>query len=135
MGHADYLRKGDWNAICDRCGSKFKFSMLKKEWDGLYVCTSNRCWEPRQPQDYVKGIPDNMSVPISRPEAGNEFIQDVTVTEMPIVTIGMLKSISKYITIGVSSLVSLIAIYVPKPPPSKSPTAINGSAINVKTIG
>jgi len=25
------------------------------------------CWEPRQPQDFVKAIPDNMSVPWSRP--------------------------------------------------------------------
>ena len=32
------LVRGDWNAICDRCGFKFKASELKKTWDNLYVC-------------------------------------------------------------------------------------------------
>jgi hypothetical protein len=71
MGRADYHIGGDWNAICDKCGKKFKFSMLKKEWDGLYVCEKD--WEERQPQDYVKGVRDNMSVPVSRPEAPDLF--------------------------------------------------------------
>ena len=67
MGRADYYNGGNWNGICDRCGKKFKFSQLKKEWDGLFV--HEECFEIRQPQDYVKGVRDNMSVPISRPEA------------------------------------------------------------------
>jgi hypothetical protein len=71
MGRADYYNDGNWNAICDECGKKFKFSQLKKRWDGLFVC--EREWEPRHPQDFVKGIRDNMSVPISRPEASNLY--------------------------------------------------------------
>ena len=59
MGRADYYNDGNWNAICDECGKKFKFSQLKKRWDGLFVC--EREWEPRHPQDFVKGIRDNMS--------------------------------------------------------------------------
>jgi hypothetical protein len=85
MGHADYLRNGDWNCICDRCGSKFKFSQLKLEWDGLYVCTANGCFENRQPQDYVKGVRDDMSVPVSRPDQPPIYIQDEIVTEIPII--------------------------------------------------
>jgi hypothetical protein len=74
MGKADYYRSGDYNGICDRCGFKFKFSDLKLEWDGLYVCTANRCFEIRQPQDYVRGVRDNMSVPVSRPQAPDTFV-------------------------------------------------------------
>ena len=71
MGHADYLRNGDYNGICDACGHKYKFSQLKLRWDGLYVCSYD--WEARQPQDYVKGVRDNMSVPVSRPQAPDEY--------------------------------------------------------------
>jgi len=61
-----YYKKGDWNAICDRCGGVFKASELKKEWDGLMVC--KRDWEPRHPQERVKAKKDDQSVPWSRPE-------------------------------------------------------------------
>ena len=74
MGRSDFWSSGDYNAICDRCGFKFKFSELKKEWDGLYVCTANGCWEPRQPQDFVRGVNDHQSVPVSRPENPDVFI-------------------------------------------------------------
>ena len=43
MGKADYFILGAWNAICDRCGFKFKNSRLRKEWTGLMVC--NDCWD------------------------------------------------------------------------------------------
>lgn len=67
MGHADYLKLGDWNAICDRCGFKFKASELKETWDNLQVC--KECWEPRHPQDFLRGMPDDPSVPWSRPDS------------------------------------------------------------------
>jgi hypothetical protein len=72
MAHADYLKHGDYNAICDACGHKYKFSQLKLRWDGLYVCSYD--WEIRQPQDYVRGVRDNQSVPVSRPEAPDMFV-------------------------------------------------------------
>jgi hypothetical protein len=75
MGKADYYKSGDYNAICDRCGFKYKFSKLKKTWDGLYCCS--KCWEIRNPQDFVKGVLDNQSVPVTRPESTDEFV-DVT---------------------------------------------------------
>ena len=55
-GRADYLKLGDYNAICDQCGGKFKASALKKDWQGFYMCQS--CWEPRHPQDFVKAPQD-----------------------------------------------------------------------------
>lgn len=65
VGRADYLALGDWNATCDMCGKKFKASMLKRRWDGAMVCTED--WEPRQPQDFVRGVPDKMAPPWTRP--------------------------------------------------------------------
>lgn len=60
------------NGICDRCGFKRKLSTLRKEWTGLRVCSE--CWEPRHPQDFVRGVPDNQSVPDPRPEPTDIFI-------------------------------------------------------------
>ncbi len=66
MGHADYYKRGDYNAICDRCGRKFKASQLRKTWDGLMVCS--RDWEPRHPQDYVKSPNPETVPPWTRPQ-------------------------------------------------------------------
>lgn len=72
MGRADYLDLGSWNALCDRCGKKFKASMLRKDWQGLYVC--ERDWEPRHPQDFVRGVQDVQTVPWSRSPPADVFI-------------------------------------------------------------
>lgn len=72
MGRADFLKLGDWNAICDRCGFKFKASELRKTWQGFMVCRKD--WEERQPQDFVKGVPDIQTPPWTRPPAGDIFV-------------------------------------------------------------
>jgi len=77
MGRADYLRDGDWNAICDECGKKFKASQLKLRWDGFMVC--QRDWEPRHPQDFVRGVKDTMNTPWSRTNPEVNF-GDVSLT-------------------------------------------------------
>lgn len=67
MGRADYLKVGDHNARCFRCGEKRKASELKKEWEGYWVCP--KCWNPRQPQDFVRSVPDVMQAPyVQAPE-------------------------------------------------------------------
>jgi hypothetical protein len=71
MGRADYFKKGDYNAICDWCGQKFKMSKLKNTWDGLLVC--ERDFEIRNPQDFVRSKPDPQSVPASRPDTTPTF--------------------------------------------------------------
>lgn len=71
-------------AICDRCGFRFKLETLRKEWTGLMVChgpASNNCWEPRHPQDFVRGVPDDQGVrPNMRPEPADVFINPGDVT-------------------------------------------------------
>jgi hypothetical protein len=83
MGKADYYKPGDYNAICDRCSFKFKASELRREWDGLMVC--KECWEPRHPQDFVRGVQDAKALPFTRPEAPDVFIEpgDVTADDYP----------------------------------------------------
>ena len=73
MGSADYLKFGSWNVICDRCGVKRKHDQVRKEWTGLIVC-SEKCWEPRHPQNFVRAVRDDQSVPFTRPEATDIFV-------------------------------------------------------------
>lgn len=67
------FRSGQWNAICDRCGFKFKSSELRKDWQGLMVCDKD--FETRHPQDLIKiraekAIPDWV-----RPRPEDLFVQ------------------------------------------------------------
>jgi len=130
MGRADFYKDGDYNAICDECGKKYKFSQLKKRWDGLFVCS--RDWEPRHPQDYLKGIRDNMSVPISRPEAANSFIAPFGVGISSIISMVVVAIRIKTIIIGVSSLASIITNLYPVSAVKKT---VNGFAVNKTTLG
>lgn len=79
----NYLKLGDWNAICDRCGFKFKASMLRREWTNLMVCS--RCFEVRHPQDLLRSRRELESVPWSRPEPSDVFVSpgDAILTETP----------------------------------------------------
>lgn len=82
-GRADYLDLGDWNAVCSMCGRKRKASTMEKNWQGMYRCPEHN--EPRQPQDFVRGIPDIQTPPWVQPPA-DEFVDmeqasDVTVSD------------------------------------------------------
>lgn len=66
MGKADYYADGQWNFFCDLCGAKAKSGTAMKTWNNLYVCRHHK--EIRNPQDFLRGVADNQSVPWSRPE-------------------------------------------------------------------
>lgn len=70
------LKLGQWNAICDVCGFKFKSGQLRKRWDDLYVC--NEDWETRHPLDFLRS-PSNKERPIpwSRPEPYPVYVEVV----------------------------------------------------------
>lgn len=76
MGKADYYESGGFNAVCYECGRKRKASMLKLHWQGYYVCPEH--WEPRQPQDFVRSIPDNMTPPWAQPMPADVFSPSCT---------------------------------------------------------
>lgn len=69
-----YVRKGDWNGICQVCGFKKKASELQLRWDGLRVCDKD--FELRHPADLYQGPtgPESI-VPWTSPEP-----TDVTVS-------------------------------------------------------
>jgi hypothetical protein len=72
MGRADYYKKGQWLVLCDVCGMKYHSGDLKQRWDGLMCCRQD--WNIRQPQDFVRGIPDPQAVPWSRPDVQPQFV-------------------------------------------------------------
>lgn len=69
----NWLKLGDYNTLCDSCGRKFKFSQMKKRWDGLLVCHED--YELRNAQDFVRVRGDKQTVPIPRPEPADTFIR------------------------------------------------------------
>ena len=62
-----------WRAICDRCAAKRWNDELRREWDGLMVC-ADTCWEPRNPQDFVRGVQDKQNPPWVRPEPADIYV-------------------------------------------------------------
>lgn len=77
-GRADYFKMGDNNVICDKSGFKAKASDCRFEWNGLFVL--KEFWEARQPLDFLKGIPDNQNVKVSRPGGADVFLTPDEVT-------------------------------------------------------
>jgi hypothetical protein len=72
MSYKPSWDNGGWKVICDVCGRLFKEHDLQKRWDGVMVCSGD--WEPRQPQDFVRGVADKQAPPWTRPEQGDEFL-------------------------------------------------------------
>ena len=75
-GRADYLELGGWNVVCYQCGRKRKASMMLRYWQGYFVCPEH--WESRQPQDFVRGIPDIQTPPWTQPMPGPIFARFCT---------------------------------------------------------
>ncbi len=81
MSHRWYFNSGDWNAICQSCGRKFKASQLHKRWDGLYVCEED--FEYRHPQDFLRSRADKIAPPWTSPRPADVFVP-ITFTEFPV---------------------------------------------------
>ncbi len=60
---------GDFYRICDRTGFKVRANQTRQQWDQLIV--RKESWEPRQPQDFVRGVADEQIVPMPRPRQPN----------------------------------------------------------------
>lgn len=58
-------RPGSFYRSDDRSGFTQRAENTRQEWTGDIV--ARNLWEPRQPQDFVKGIPDIQVVPNPRP--------------------------------------------------------------------
>ena len=64
MPARNYYVPGDWNAVCDRCGFKFKASELREDWQGYKLCPED--YEDRHPLDFLRGKPEKIFVPWTR---------------------------------------------------------------------
>ena len=62
-----HFKSGDWNAVCDICGFRFKASQLKRNWKNEYVCEND--FELRNAQDFIRVPTEKVSVPWVRPES------------------------------------------------------------------
>lgn len=52
-------KPGEHWVQCDICACHIYASDAKERWDGMIVCPDD--WEPRQPQDFVRGRQDKIS--------------------------------------------------------------------------
>ena len=66
------FRPGQYLFICDRCGTPYYSKDGRMEWNHLFVC--KRCYEVRQPQDFVRGLVDDQRVEIARPRQADRFL-------------------------------------------------------------
>ena len=73
MGRDRHYVPGSFYRVDDRTGFPTRSYRTRKEWNNLIV--SERVWEARQPQDFVKGVKDDQTVPQARPLSPNTFIE------------------------------------------------------------
>ncbi len=74
----DY-RPGDWLITCDRTGYIVYASDTVREWNGLRVRRQSS--EERHPQDFVRGVGDDQTVPFARPEPTDVFLATNEITK------------------------------------------------------
>jgi hypothetical protein len=137
LSYTSRYDNGDWIADCDVCGRKYKASALSQRWDGLMCCDDD--WEIRQPQDFVRGVPDTQIAPWLRPEPPNYFIP-ITVSQLELV-----QSISNVTLLAVfrsgSQLLSANEIVIAtldaakRSPITGGARQLNGSPLNTNSLG
>ncbi len=64
---------GVWTMQDDRSGFRVLNTQMRRQWDNSWVF--EKFWERRQPQDFLRGIPDNMGVPYARPKTQPVFLE------------------------------------------------------------
>ena len=72
MGAELHYRPGSFYRVDARTGFVTRAERTRKEWTGQIV--RDRSWEPRQPQDFVRGTVDNQTVPEPRPRPIDVFV-------------------------------------------------------------
>lgn len=65
------FRLGSFYRSDDRSGFVRRAEHTRMEWQGLIV--GKDLWEIRQPQDFVRGVPDNQNVPDPRSQLATPF--------------------------------------------------------------
>jgi len=58
--------------ICDASGFQFPLDEAVKQWDGALVHKSHV--DKRNPQDFIRSIPERQTLPLCRPEPDDVFL-------------------------------------------------------------
>lgn len=90
---------GDFYRIDERSGFKVRASRTRKEWTGRIV--RDQSFEFRQPQDLVRGVVDDQTVPDPRPRQTNVFT--FVTTTMAATAVAGAASISLTSTAGMTN--------------------------------
>lgn len=143
MSYFSRYDKGEWSVLCDVCGRKFRNQDLRQRWDGLKTCSDD--WEPRQPQDFVRGVADYQAPVWTRPEPSDQFrtvtiiyddygnplmppvAQEATVT----ILANAIRPRTVLATVNAPTVTISTTTY-PKPVVSK---LVDGFAVNTVTLG
>lgn len=125
MSYQARYDKGNWKAICESCGRIVKASDLQRRWDGYMV--DERCFETRQPQDFVRGVADYQAPPFTRPEQSDVYIPVTIIYD----NYGQLPL--QLITSTNNSSITILIV----PSPLKSKQTLNGTnlLLNNTTLG
>ena len=137
MSYTSRYDKGNWIADCDICGRKYKASLLTERWDGLMCCPDD--WEIRQPQDFVRGVPDTQIAPWLRPEPPDYFVP-ISLTA-PVANFNAISNCSLTVQFvqgpsqsNATSIVTAILNFFRFFPVTAVAREINGSSINTNSI-
>lgn len=76
MGRKLFYKPGSFYRVDDRTGFPERAEHTKKQWNNVY--TREKSFEPRQPQDFVRGRKDDQTVPDARPLAPAVFLEDIS---------------------------------------------------------
>lgn len=137
MSYIPRYDKGDWIADCDVCGRKYKASDLTQRWDGLMCCEDD--WEIRQPQDFVRGVPDTQIAPWLRPEPADSFVPVTTYQPMVVYPSVSNSTLQVQFVEGpakqnIISYVTAFLSWVRRFPVSPGAREVNGSSINTNSL-
>lgn len=72
MGRDLHYVPGGFYRVDDRTGFPTRADRTKMQWNNIIV--DEKVWEPRQPQDLVRGVPDYQAVGYARPISPATFV-------------------------------------------------------------
>ena len=132
MSYQSNYTRGLWLVICEACGRKYKNTELRQRWDGFMVCEDD--WEPRQPQDFVRGVADTQVAPWTRPEPADQFIPIHFTPTVWFYINSAVRLLTKIVPGKVLSAFSTSSVSITKLVYLNTKT-IDGAPINSTTIG
>lgn len=107
MGRNYHFRPGSFYRVDDRTGFPQRAERTRKQWNNLIV--DEKVWEPRQPQDLVRGVQDDQTVYDARPLSPDQFVGPVwTTTTQPVAIGSRTIAITSLSSFSVGDLVAIM---------------------------